>query len=131
MAPSINQLSTDPPNKKVSVPDWWTHILPYVVVVLSVAVLLFIPLLASAFHQLHGLEAWRSKDVNPTLENVNKTVRDIRKSAGPPGLPGVPGRAGMKGSTGAVGLKGNKGYQGMDGIKGQQGNVGPVGPSGP
>ena len=126
--PGVNNLNLEMPKRpQFFNANFWQRALPYIVGGLSVAVLLIIPILASAFHQLHALQGWRSQELASTLLKMNKDMENIQKTAGPPG---------PKGQRGARGEKGNLGSSGVPGLQGSKGSKGssppgPVGPAGP
>merc|ERR1719507_170033 len=131
--PGVNNLNLEiPKRQQLLSADFWHRAVPYIVAALSVAFLLIITILGSAFHQLHVLEGWRSQELASTLLNINRTMETMQKTAGPPGHKGARGARGEKGSLGSSGLRGIKGLRGSKGSTGDSipGPAGPVGPKG-
>merc|ERR1712037_231132 len=84
--PGVNNLNLEIPKRQQFLnADFWHRAVPKIVAVLTIAFLLMIPILGSAFHQLHVLEGWRSTELASTLLNINKTMESMQKRAGPPG----------------------------------------------
>ena len=87
--PGVNNLNLEIPKRQQFLnADFWHRAVPKIVAVLTIAFLLMIPILGSAFHQLHVLEGWRSTELASTLLNINKTMESMQKRAGPPGTRG-------------------------------------------
>jgi len=125
--PSTNYLRmSDEARSRVS--HYWAQALPYLVAVLSIAVLIILPMLTSAFHQITTLQTMTNELQHQQTLNIDSLLA-INTTAAK--LEAKPGPQGPRGAKGEAGPPGQPGVQGPQGPPGNQGPVGPAGPPGP